>query len=79
VSPDLGGAVLIGGLAEAASMGLDNFLPITQYTGLSGYRGFGTYVPAAFNEPMNPIPQNMGGSVGMSRVYQGPYSGRRAA
>ena len=76
VSPDLGGAVLIGGLAEAASMGLNNFLPVSQYTGLSG---LGTYVPASFPLPSNPIPQNMPGTgQGLSRVYPGAY-GRRAA
>jgi len=74
VSPDLGGSVLIGGLAEAASMGLDNFLPIQQYTGLSG---MGTYVPASFPLPNNPIPQT-GGGMGMpTRAYNSPY--RRAA
>jgi len=76
VSPDLGGSVLVGGLAEAASMGLNNFLPITQYTGLSG---LGTYVPAQFNEPQNPILISAGGGLGLpTRVYGGPYS-RRAA
>jgi len=76
VSPDLGGSVLVGGLAEAASIGLNNFLPISQYTGLSG---LGTYVPAQFNEPQNPILIPAGGGLGLpTRVYGGPYT-RRAA
>ena len=80
VSPEFGSAVLFGGLMEAASEILSPYIPISQYTGLSGGRGLRAYVPAQFNEPQNPfgqLPTSAGRQV--TSVYRSPYSSRLAA
>jgi len=81
VSSDFGSSVMFGGLMEAASIGLNPYIPVSQYTGLSGGRGLRAYVPAQFNEPQNPFSQlPAGGGAGMvTRVYGSPYNARRAA
>ena len=83
VSNDFGSAVMFGGLMEAASIGLNPYIPIGQYTGLSGARGLRAYVPAQFNEPQNPFTQAQlaAGNGGRmpTQVYRSPYAvgGRR--
>jgi len=76
VSPDFGNAVMFGGLMEAASIGLNNFLPVQQYTGLSGFQS------ARFPLPAQPLlaPAGYGGGGGVTPVYpaRGNYA-RRAA
>jgi hypothetical protein len=80
VSSDFGSAVTFGGLMEAASIGLNPFIPVSQYTGLSGGRGLRAYMPAQFNEPQNPFPQNaISGGGAVTRVYTSPYSLRKVA
>jgi len=81
VSPDFGSAVMFGGLMESASIGLNPFIPVSQYTGLSGRSGLRAYVSAQFNEPMNPFPQSalpMPGAA-VTRVYKNPYTARAVA
>jgi hypothetical protein len=85
MNPDLGGAVLLGGLAEAVSIGLGGMLPITQYTGLSGGRGMGVYAPSTQLLPNNPLQNMPGGLLAAggpnNAVYgnHGIYSRRAAA
>jgi len=83
VSNDFGSAVTFGALMEAASIGLNPYIPLSQYTGLSGVRrGVGAYVPAQFNEPQNPFPQGLlpaGGGMATRGVYGSPYARRAAA
>lgn len=56
VSTDFGNAVMLGGLAQAASVALNAFVPqVGKVIGLSGRRGTGDYVPAAFTVPQNPV------------------------
>jgi hypothetical protein len=80
VSNDFGSAVLFGGLMEAASEILNPYIPISQYTGLSGGRGLRAYVPASFNEPQNPFGAGGTSSGNMvTSVYTSPYAGHRRA
>ena len=70
---------MFGGLMEAASIGLNPYIPIGQYTGLSGARGLRAYVPAQFNEPQNPftqVAQPAAGNGGRmpTQVYRSPYA-----
>jgi len=83
-NPDFGGMVMMGGLAEAASIGLNGILPIQQYTGLSGYRGMGVYAPSGQLLPNNPlanVPAGLLPSGANTTVYgnHGIYSRRAAA
>ena len=70
VSPEFGAAAGLGGIAEAGSIALNNFMPSVGGTlALSG-RGHGDLVPGRFTVPQNPIldaatgtPRNMAAAV----------------
>jgi len=82
VSQQFGEAVLLGGLAQAASVALNAFVPqVGKVIGLGGRRGVGDYVPASFTVPQNPV---LLGGPGMTtfaatpatRAYGSAYGGR---
>lgn len=54
VSPEFGAAAGLGGIAEAGSIALSNFMPSLGSLALSG-RGTGNFVPGRFAVPQNPI------------------------
>lgn len=56
MAPDVGSAVLLGGLAQTVSQALNAFVPsIGAQIGLSGHRGMGMLVPGGFPIPQNPV------------------------
>jgi hypothetical protein len=55
VSPEFGAAAGLGGIAEAGSIALTNFMPsVGSSLALSG-RGAGDFVPGRFSVPQNPV------------------------
>lgn len=74
--PKMGQAVLFGGLAQAASVFLNAFVPpVGSYLALRGGRGVGEFVPASFSVPQNPIMMTGGGGATMAptRAYRPAY------
>lgn len=56
VDKEFGSAVMFGGFMQAASTGLNAFVPsIGRQIGLNGGRGVGDFVPGSFTVPQNPV------------------------
>jgi hypothetical protein len=78
VNPEFGAAVGLGGIAEAGSIALTNYLPsVGGPLALSGWRGTGDFVPGRFSVPQNPV---LDAATGMPKVmaqavsaYPKPY------
>lgn len=54
MSPDIGSAILLGGLAQTTSQAL-SWIGIGQQLSLNGGRGMGMLVPGGFPMPQNPV------------------------
>ena len=55
ITPELGAAVGLGGVAEAGSIALSQFLPSIGVSPLSGLGRVGDFVPGRFTVPQNPV------------------------
>lgn len=80
VNPAFGLAALYGGIAQAGSQLLNEYIPsVGSVVSLSGIRAnLGDFVPGRFSVPQNPIMDGnpslpMAGSM-MSRAYPAPYA-----
>jgi hypothetical protein len=70
VSPEFGAAAGLGGVAEAGSIALNNFMPSLGGIALSG-RGTGDFVPGRFAVPQNPV---LDAATGMPKMMSGAVS-----
>ena len=79
-SPSFGLQVLLGGVAQAGSQLLNEYVPsVGSVVGLSGFRAnLGDFVPGRFPIPQNPIldgnPSLPGAGMLMSRAYPSAYA-----
>ena len=79
VNPQFGLAALYGGIAQAGSQLLNEYIPsVGSVVGLSGVRAnLGDFVPGRFTVPQNPIldgnPQLPTGGMLMSKAYPAAY------